>query len=620
MRAYQEHYLALQQAVAERAVPQVEELGPEAFMEAVHTAAEETRAAVERGTRLLRENLFPVLDNILSASQEELACLSEFAGRLLSLRVQRDTGLPYRIHLALLGCARRRHDRDMLIRELYQLGMSLYYMEMLLSPSQVRLFSSRMRMIFTECASYYETEYDSIEDPEIRGYIHRAMGNIALSYDGVAPESARAKLAAMDRSIRILSDPDVRAKTPSLPWDVYLYKSHQERTSMLAYLRTGNAEADVFAQVLESSQIIQQRQQKAARERGEPLQPRWQYAYLAAQYHCGALPLAGLLEGLYALHTAGEGSFDLQSTFSHVSVPAYFMVYASELPEGKLSGLISKRIERMTRRLCRYIVQAPAGRGDDQVLLSLRRFLYVYRELPGCMPFFELLQNAFAARHPARYAGMWITGRIARELCAWTLADCPQRLEALPPACFAGQSEGRQAALLDFAETAGRLCDVGMLHFIGLDTLVSRGLFSEEDSLFQLHPHFSAELLRGRESTAAYADVALGHHCRYDEKGGYPLDFSPRSSPMRPMIYLAAVASALSAAARDTDSRSFPYRPLEELFRELEEERGGAYAPFVVDLLQAPARREFLAQALDRWSREAYLDLFHRRAAMLALE
>ena len=241
MRPYQEEYLALLRSVTEGAGPQLDEMEQEDFVHAVREANRAADRAVARGTRLLREELFPVLDDILTASPEEVASLEEFAGKLTSGREQKDIGLNYRIHLALVSYARHKNLRDMLIRELYLMGMSLFNLENMLSPNTVRLYSTRMRMCFAESASYFETEYDQIEDPEIRGYIHRSMGNIALSYDGRDTASAEAKLAAIDRSLRILTDPDTRAKTPSLPWDLYTYKSHQERTTLLAYLRSGTA-------------------------------------------------------------------------------------------------------------------------------------------------------------------------------------------------------------------------------------------------------------------------------------------------------------------------------------------------------------------------------------------
>ena len=154
VRSYQEEYLDLLRSVTEGAGPRVDEMDQEEFVRAVREANRAADRAVERGTRLLREGLFPVLDDILDASDEEVASLEEFAGRLTSGLEQRDIGLNYRIHLALVSYARHKGLRDMLIRELYLMGMSLFNLENMLSPNAVRLYSTRMRMCFAESASY----------------------------------------------------------------------------------------------------------------------------------------------------------------------------------------------------------------------------------------------------------------------------------------------------------------------------------------------------------------------------------------------------------------------------------------------------------------------------------
>lgn len=618
MKPYQEEYLTLLRT-APRGSQWAVEGRQDGLAEAFRAASRSAAQAVGKGTRLLRDNLFPLLDDILSASAEEIGNLQEFAGALLALNRQADVGLSYRIHLALVDYARHWKKRDMLIRELYHVGMSLYSLERMFSPAPVHLYNTRMGLCFSEGASYFETAYDEIEDPETRGYIHRCMGNIALSIDTGTPDGAQAKLKAINRSIRVLSDPDVRAKTPSLPWDTFLYKSHQERTTLLSYLRSGRADAEAFAQVLESAQLIQQRQQRNARERGLPLDPRWQYAYMAAQYHCGAMLLPELLDGLYAISSSRQdGDFSAQSLFAHISAPAMFMDYALRLPEGKRkTPQMASRVERMTRRMCRWIVQAPIDDDNEQFMFFLRQFLYGYLELPGCAPFTEVLQTVFAARHPAHYARMVVVGRIARQLCDWLIDDEPARFTGTLGCASAEEVENSQKALDAFAETAGRLCDAGMVHFFHMDALACRGLFEEELSVLQLHTYCGARLLGRCASTAPYADIAHGHHCFYDGVGGYPLAFQLDESPMRTMICLVAVADALAAAADDTGGRYSPARPLEETLEALKRDQGVRWAPYVVRLLEKEERREALRGDIARWGRDAYDSLLQRRMEAL---
>ena len=126
MKAYQEAYLKnLLQVVAltdlSAGVPEDIRL----FIEERRSRKEKIRALVEENTVLLRENLFPELDDIATADEASVATLEAFAERLHSGAEQLDVVLGYMIHNALLSYARRWKKRDMLIRELYQTGPSV---------------------------------------------------------------------------------------------------------------------------------------------------------------------------------------------------------------------------------------------------------------------------------------------------------------------------------------------------------------------------------------------------------------------------------------------------------------------------------------------------------------
>ena len=618
MRAYQERYLTLLGELRRASDLPCEQMDTEAFRRSVRQLCDQSRQRLTEGTVLLREHLFPVLDDILSASREELESLIEFADKLMTVDAQKDTALSFRIHQALMDCARHKKDRDLLIRDLYWTGMSLHNLETMLSPADVRLYLARMRLCFTECSSHFATDYDDITDPETRGYVHRAMGNIALTYPGSDDRSAQAKLAALKRSIAILSDPDVRAKTPELPWDRYLFLSHQERTTLMNYLRRGASDPDVFAQVLESAQIVQQRQQRLAREQDLPAPVRWQYAYFAALYHCGAMDLTEFLDVLYSLSTVlPETDMSTQSMFSHLGVPALYMEYARTMDPQQLRSHAG-RIRAMTQRMGRWLTRVITGDYNQLLMFHLRQLLYVYIELPDCISFFDLLQNVFAARHPTSYARMWRASQIARTLCRWTVEDCPEKLIGVLGCADARQVRDRAEEIDAFAATAGRLYDAGMIHFFDTILFSCRGLLEEEFSLLQLHPYMGAELLKNHSSAAPFADIAYGHHCHFDEKGGYPLGFSPRRSPLRGLIYIFTVADSLSAATDFIGSTYSEPKDFDTVYGELLDRSGTQYAPFVVDLLASPERRAFMAEALDRWSVESYQDLNRRRMDMAA--
>ncbi len=619
MKPYQEEYLELLHGTANTA-PQADPGDQEAFTAAIRAANQAAERSVRRGTQLLREHLFPVLDNILTALPEEIASLQAFANALMDGSKQTDPALAHAIHRALMNYARRKGDRDMLIRELYSLGMALYRMENNLAPLPIRLFRARTRMYFAECASYYDTAYDSITDPEIRGYIHRSMGNIALTYDSGDTESAETKLAVIDRSLRVLSDPDVQAKTPSLPWDLYIYKSHQERTTLLSYLRSGQAGPDAFAQVLESAQIVQARQLKAMRERGVPLEPRWQYSLNAAKYHCGAMLLQEFLEHLYALSTmCGDTDFSDNSIFCHISAPALYARYSLELTDPRQKQNAIHTLSLMTRRMCVWINRVPQQKTNDVLMFYLRQFLYAYEEYPGNMTFYDLIQYILAARQPALYIRSYLSGQFARQLTDWAIEDCPEQLMSFPGCRKVEDVIWRRSEILEYAKKAGHLSDTGILQFLAMESLSCRGLLEEEEALLQLHPVCGSRLLEHCPSTAPFADTANGHHCWYNGKGGYPLDFRIKDSPYRSIISIVAAADTLVDVTEEAASRYRPVIPFQEAVNTILQGEGTRYAPFVSKLLQSEARQEQLRESLPIWTQDAYNSLYQRRASALAL-
>ena len=125
MEQYQEEYIAnLRQfaALAQRKRPGA------LTCEEYTAQMEENRAQIarlnKRNMELLRSGLFPILDNLFDASQEQVTELEEFSFQLFNGQKELDVGLFCQIHQALLTLARQKQDLNMMIRELYWLGLS----------------------------------------------------------------------------------------------------------------------------------------------------------------------------------------------------------------------------------------------------------------------------------------------------------------------------------------------------------------------------------------------------------------------------------------------------------------------------------------------------------------
>ena len=191
----------------------------------------------QRNTQLLNEELFPTLDALHSASQQTLDELTAFADALLDWKINLDPGVYVTIHDALLSLYRVRRDRNSIIRELYKLGMGLYYQRravMGVDYNAARSFYFENEMVFAEAASYFR-HFEEIGDEETQGYIIRSIANIAL-----CAHSPKQKIAASGRTLQIIRDPHYREVAPGLPWDRYLRSTHQQMSVNRTSLSRGN--------------------------------------------------------------------------------------------------------------------------------------------------------------------------------------------------------------------------------------------------------------------------------------------------------------------------------------------------------------------------------------------
>ncbi|MBQ6672672.1 MAG: hypothetical protein IJM73_05570, partial [Spirochaetales bacterium] len=141
---------------------------------------ERIRVLREQNLKILNEELFPVLDDLHNASEETLRGLESFADALLDWKTNLDCGICVTIHDALLSLYRVRRDRNSMIRELYKLGMALYFlnrMAMGIEEKYTTAFYFENEMVFTEASAYLRF-FEEIDDETTRGYILRSLANI----------------------------------------------------------------------------------------------------------------------------------------------------------------------------------------------------------------------------------------------------------------------------------------------------------------------------------------------------------------------------------------------------------------------------------------------------------
>ena len=190
-------------------------------------------------------------------------------------------GLFCQIRQALLTLARQKKDRAAMIRHLYWLGMgrnSLCGKLVGIPFENIAKYMTRMRLCFTEAAAYLKY-YDQIEDTDTRGYILRSRANISLGQFNSPGE----KIRLVKGTLQILQDKEYQEKAPGLPWDRFIFLTHQNMASSISYSREKVMSPQDMADIMESAYIVYQRRFEEAEMQGRQPPTKSAFAYFAIE-------------------------------------------------------------------------------------------------------------------------------------------------------------------------------------------------------------------------------------------------------------------------------------------------------------------------------------------------
>lgn len=580
MRQYQEEYIANTKRVLEL-MQHAELIGlsPEETNRRLMARGGEVRRLRERNTGILRENLIPVLDNILTVNQEDIDSLVEFTDVLM--RGQLDAALRYYVCKALVSFARVREERNLLIKELYMTGMALFGLRTISGGRNDGQLCWKMQMVFGEAAGYIRI-YDEIEDAETRGYIHRSMGNLALGIVGHDGRAAEKKLGVIRRSLQVLTDPAYHEKTPELPWDTYIYKQHQERTTLMGDLRGGEVTAGIVSEVMESAQYVYDRQLKNARERGTPLEARWIHTYYAASYYCGVYTLPELLHNLEEIYAAVSFSdYSTNGMYGNIYLPAIYSVYVSkdeELLERKKPVVLM-----MYRRMTEYLKHVPLGENMDNLFFYVRASLDVYIEYPGDNCFRDYAEDIIAYRQPETYVHSRMVAKLALLIFQDVMQEAPEQLTGIRGTESVQELRQRREEAEKFLNDCCVLHDIGKLKMPELYEVPNRSWFAEEEEMHRFHPALGCEMLKRCNSTKEFAPIVLGHHRWYDGQGGFPEEYHREAEQDAVLADIVSVADFIDKSCNPGENyRDEVIRP-DEMFERLQSFSGTRFSPCIAE-------------------------------------
>lgn len=613
MRPYQKEYIEnIREIAALTARKDPDGLTLEAYEARMRRDEAAAWEKVGRNMTLLREGLFSTLDHLFDADRETLEELEEFATHLMGGKETQDEGVFRLIHRALLSLARQKGDRYGMIRELYWLGMGYYwlYSKLVGLPLEVtEKYANQMRLSFTEAAAYLKY-FEEIEDTETRGYMLRSRANMSLG----SFKSSGEKIRLVRDTLCIMQDETYRQTEPDLPWERYLYMTHQQMASSVSYSKEQVMSPEDMAWIMESAYIVyHQRLEEAAASGGHtPL--RWAFPYYAMEYYCGIYDMDHLMARIEKLmDQADPADVSPDGMYGILSLPAFYCQYLEQNPE-RIPAKASY-LEGLYQRALEYAGRFPAQE-DEKLSLYLRQLSFTYIETQGGVPYGVYLQKLLLRFAPEAYLHSRMVGEAARALCGLIMEEEPTFFDDVVKFRQIDDPEAKRRQVLDDAMTCGLLHDVGKISFLELYSRTARQWFEEEYEVTRLHTTAGHLLLSERASTKRFAPIALGHHAWYDGSShGYPEAYRRLECPCRQMVDVIGLVDWLENVSHSAQAYTGMEMGFDEAVEEAISLEGRRFSPMLTARLRDKQVAALIWDAFERGRKEAYRRMYYQKDA-----
>ena len=574
-------------------------LSDDALLEAIQQNAREVHELILDNNAILDQALRD--RDPATVTDEDVRELAAFADKLFLYNHSVDDGTAYRIHRLLLDVATHRGDRDMRIRELYYVGITLQYMK--ISCNDLGLFAllGEIREAF-DAAAEYMAVYEEIESEQTRSFIVRSLANRKLGLERTAQSWPEYEVL-FDEAMAVITSPRYRAMNPALPWEAFEYSMHADRAGLADAMRF-STDPRHARQVLESARYVYEHTEEHERNNNRFTSSRVAYLYAAARYHAGEITLHELLSLLFEMYEHADWSdYSDKGLVFNVNVPCYIQFYTGQLPAGEQAVWRSK-CKEVFAKVSEYLMRMNAN--EYMFLLNNNVQEIVALRAQGDRSFRKHKLEYILSCHRPTY--------VHSNVVAWLAGRLTRRMTQVAPEALIGVMRAKDvSAVRDRAEAITRHAyDCALYHDMGKNMLLSavslyhRRLIDLEFGNIKWHPVFGARLLRMCGAGRDAQQVALYHHLYYDGKGGYPADIRPCAPSARALIGITAVADSLDAGTDNIGRCYAAVKSFDTLLDELRAGSGTRYDPAVVALFDDPAFTAELRDGLVQVRREVY--------------
>ena len=612
-QSYFENITAALQLVKPQITPDMSE---EQIISTIRHCAERLFQIHRENDGILNEILFSKTAQTLT--EEEAGQLLELADALFNYNRSPDVGIAYYIHKLLYSYAQLKGDVDLIVQELYYQGITLMYLNVHTPDRGTNLFVEQIGAFFRGGASYLD-RYEELKNSKTRSCVVRCLGNVKYGLKSFQGDNSGKThqirsgwedyQRCFEQAMEVINAPYYRQMNPEIPWDVFAYSMHYDRTQFLSSLRS-KEEPEIVKAVLESAEYVYHHREQSVREKEKAVGARTRYVYTAARYHARLIPIQELVRELLDMcESADLHDFSGDNIWVLLSTPEYLIHYAQDLPREELEK-IQPRLGRALDKQKEYLFLLPRNEYAVQVSRSLQIVAnYISSRDPQ---FNHRALDYILACHAPTFVHSKIIALLARRFCARMAETAPELLAGTFGIETVDNSPENLEKLLDMTYHTGLYHDLGkcmLLTYVGQYT---RRLLDEEFSCIKLHTIFGCDLLvtMGMEQMS---NAAYYHHCAYDGSGGYPEVSRMCPASVRRVVDIITVVDCLDAGT-DNIGRSYAAsKTYEQLVEELRRGKGHRYAPEVVELLDDPDFYRETEKFLTDSRIQVYLDAYRSK-------
>ena len=601
----------LQNEYEQIAQNQISRFQPGMTMDEVMAACEknvEKRREFRRKTdRIIKETIYPLLDNIADIGEKEEAELFAAAQGLSSYTVRLDPGLAMKIYRGLLEWASGGKDDDKTIKYLYWCGITTYFF---FRAQNHKIEQDELILSYFERGASYADRYYEFDDPETRQYIHRCLGNRSMMlYNLGKPERA---METEEENFSFWNSIMYAGKDQDFPWLSYFLACLNHRHGHMMTLAHTDPDSMTKAEqkaILDLAITINKLYKKNIDLFSAFGGTRYDFILWEAQFLSGLISFDMLYENVFLKKAEfADDDFSSDALFVKIQLNSYLMFYVAEMK--KLRDKRTEVIEKLTKDSIAYFSIIPMSVSSSNLSEQLQFFARNLSDVFDPLEQVEFVMKMTTFRHIPTYAHSLMVGKISLFIARHLIENDPAFFIGCMGIKSAEEATRRAKEIISIVDT-GSLChDVGKITYISNSYMHTRILTDEEKDIIRRHPSDGAIMLERKDKDTAmnqaYIDIIRGHHKYYDNSEGYPEDFDTAESEYKQIIDIITIANAIDSATDGIGKTHADAKTADEIFDEIIECGGGRYCPVTAATLNDENVRDSLKKILDIDRKEAY--------------